>query len=110
MHLQQPNQASACYRRKRAKRLAGQRPLRRQKCRFNSVNKLKGLQAVFGEAIACLPDERDETARLSAAYGPIRVKRWANGRLAIACVMPNLVTAERSDGLNVMSVCGLFWG
>ena len=60
----------------------------------------------FKESIACLPGERDETARLSVAYGPVRVMRWAYGLAGYCSALPDLVMAERRDGLNLIKAKG----
>jgi hypothetical protein len=47
-----------------------------------------------GKTSACLPDGRDETARLSGAYGLVQILRREYGRQAIAARQINLVSSK----------------
>jgi|GEM_PF-2213758 hypothetical protein len=46
---------------------------------------------ILGEVNACLPDERDEFARLSVVYGQIPALGWAYGRQAFTVRVKNLL-------------------
>ena len=52
----------------------------------------KCLISFFGEEVnACMPDERDEFARLSVVYGQIPALGWAYGRQAFTVRLKNLL-------------------